>query len=281
MKIVLTADIHYGNMAPLEGTGPFDKGAHRAFAAEMHALKPDVLVVAGDCAETCINSHLLREFLEAYRNPYGASICVPGNHDVWLDRKWPRSLGHQEKYDWFFRTAKMHGWIALRDAPWSEDGVWIAGSMCWYDFSSADPLYQKGGPYEMSPQAYDGRRGWSDYERMDMGSALEVCKARMAEFDSCLFQVPPRQERKALLVVTHMVGFPRLMNDLGEFGRPDGGRAFMGNYSIGEAVAKAGADCYCCGHTHRRKEFVLGNTRCINNGSGYGLGSKRYDVVDF
>jgi 3',5'-cyclic AMP phosphodiesterase CpdA len=268
MKIVLTSDIHYGNLAGIEGTGPFDHEAHLNFAKEIHAQKPDVLIVTGDCAETCINENRLRDFLKLYCNPHGVSICIPGNHDVWLAKH--SKMNHWQKYDWFFEQTQKNGWIGLRDVPWSYDGIYIAGSMGWYDFSTADPLF------ELSPEKYDQKKAWSDYVWMGMDSALEVCMERMKEFERSLSLVP--NSRKKLIVISHIVGFSRLLTD--EFRRPNNGDAFMGNTKIGELAVKFEANWVFCGHSHRRKEFELGNIHCINNGSGYGLGSKSFDILD-
>lgn len=281
MKLILASDVHYGNKAPSEGDGPFEKEAHAEFAAEMHSHKPDVLVVAGDCGETCMSSKYLPKMLDVYKNPHGDSICIPGNHDVWLNGYGKMGHGrdsHWEQYDWFFKEARCHGWSALRTEPWSKDGVWIAGSMGWYDFSSSDPMVCPG---MMTPEEYDKRHDWSDYGWMRMDSALQVNRERMHEFDKCLSKVPPKGDagRRWLMVVSHFIGFRELMAT--DFPRPDTGAAFMGNYSIGEKAAAVGADMYYCGHSHRRKEFVhASGMRCVNNGSGYGHGSKRYDVVE-
>jgi predicted phosphodiesterase len=268
MKIIFASDLHYGNLAEIEGTGPFTQSEHQKFAAEIHSHKPDVLVVAGDCGETCIAEEHLADFCQTYKNPHGASLCIPGNHDLWIhpnDKK-----DHFEKYDWFFKVVKRHGWIGLRDTPWKKDGVYIAGNMGWYDFSSADPMFS------LTPEQWDKWGPWSDYSRMHMKSALEVNKKQMAELKMSLSKVP--LERKALIVVTHFIGFSRLMAD--GFRRPDVGSAFMGNYEIGKFVADMDSDIFYCGHSHRRKEFQLGKTRCINNGSGYGVGSKRFDIIE-
>jgi len=275
LKIIITSDIHLGNLAEIESPffppEPCDQIEHQRFADEIHALKPDVLVVAGDCAESCMWDGHLKTFFEMYKNPHGVSIAIQGNHDCWLSL--PVRQTHEEKFQDFFIQAKKNGWKSLKDVPWSNDGVWIAGGMGWYDFSSADPEVVQG----MLPHEIDARRGWSDYGRMRMNSALDVCKLRMAEFESNLKQVPPSSQRKALIVVSHFVGVSRLLQ---KFGEQDWGAGFMGNWNIGRLAIEAEANFYCCGHSHRRAEFQLGNTRCVNIGSGYGRGSKRYEVID-
>ena len=55
---------------------------------------------------------------------------------------------------------------------------------------------------------------------------------------------------------------------------------FFANYSMGKAVRKAKADVYFCGHSHSHADVMIDGIRCINNGSDYGRGTKRYDVVE-
>jgi predicted phosphodiesterase len=272
LKIILTSDIHYGNLCELEGNGEFTVAEHKKFAALIHAEKPDVLIVTGDCGETCIDEMNLFRFFETYKNPHGTSICIPGNHDLWLH---PDDKGtHWEKYDRFFKQAERNGWIALRDDIWQKDGIVVAGSMGWYDFSSADPVYS------LTPEDWDRWHPWSDYRAMKMKSAVEVAKKRIAEFKTSLSKIPPVDQRKALIVISHFPAFSRLMA-IGEFPSPDVGAAFMGNYEMGKMVAEVDPQLFFCGHTHRRKEFKLGEIICINNGSGYGLGSKKFDTFEF
>ena len=278
MKFLFASDIHVGNNSETESPEPiqqpFDKIEHQLFAAKIHAEKPDVLVVTGDCAESWLWPSLLTEFFQIYKNPHGISICIPGNHDCWLGR--PRRLTHEEKFQQFFEEAAANGWIGIKDEPWSKDGIWIAGGMGWYDFSSKDPFFNSCSNQEMDEFAVANRK-WIDYEMMGMRSAIDVAKLRMAEFEANLAKVPPPDQRKALIVISHFVGFSRLLAQL----KPqDWGVSFMGNMKIGELTAKADADYYFAGHTHRRKEFQLGKMRCINNGSGYGRGSKVYDVIE-
>jgi predicted phosphodiesterase len=275
LKFVFASDIHFGNRAPNEGDGPFTPAEHFLFAGQIHAEKPDVLVVAGDCAETIISEDLLERFFDVYKNPHGVSICIPGNHDCWLANG--SRMDARQKYDWFFRVARKKGWVALRDEPWSKDGVWVVGNMGWYDFTAADPQAM------MGPEDYERKRGWSDYTAMRLDWAnckdptpmLDFCRERMSELEASISKVP--KDRGKLVVVTHIVGFDRLQR---WFRRPDEYRAYMGNANIGLLVAEAGADIYYCGHTHRQEEFAIGGMRCINNGSGYGRGSKRFDVIE-
>lgn len=275
MRIIVTADLHYGNPNDSEGTGPFDEKAHAIFAEEIFSLKPDVLLVVGDCAEICMTRNHLSKMFEVYENPHGVSICTPGNHDIWGSQEEPK-LSHWEQFDWFFEQASMAGWVGLRNDPWVNDGVCIAGGMGWYDFSTRDPVVQFDSPELFDKFVFDNQK-WSDYRWMGMNSAIEVNARRMKEFRDCLAKVPPPDKRRALVVVSHFPGFSRLLIPDSS---PNFGAAFMGNLEIGKLTIEAEADYYFCGHSHRRAEFVLGKTKCINNGSGYGRGAHRYDVIE-
>lgn len=257
-----------------EGIGPFTEADHFRFAKAMHDLKPDVLLVTGDCAEGMVEG-ALEKFLKVYKNPHGLSVCVPGNHDMWMPQ-WD-NRGPENKYKEFITKAKFAEWKVLVDEPVSVGDVHIAGNMCWYDFSSRDRTVFT------TPAEYERDRNWSDYDWMGLSQLapgktpmLDFCAKRMAEFKKCLAKVP--EQRSKLIVCSHFVGNSRLLTF---FRHQDYCQAFMGNFEIGELALKANADLYLCGHTHRRVETVLGTMKCVNNGSGYGLGAKRFDIYEF
>ena len=271
MKIVLFSDIHYGNESSYEGTGPFTKNQHVEFAEKIHSEKPDVIVATGDLAETNWGIHLLKEFFSTYRNPYGESLFIPGNHDVWCTNN---GISPEEKYAWHHQVGLTHGWQMLKNYPWSKDGLYIAGSMGWFDFSSIPPATGK------TPEYYMKKRNFADYNYMGLKFSprgkqdpmQKFASDRMLDFDTSLGQVP--SDRKKLIIVSHIVGFKQLMVQWDEM------TAYFGNFNLGKKVLKHKPDLYYCGHTHSFAEAKIEGVRCINNGSGYGLGSKRYDVIE-
>lgn len=283
MKIALLSDIHYGNHAKQGGDGPFLEEDHRLFASEIHAHKPDVVVATGDVAETVFGKWNLGEFLDIYKNPHGDSLFVTGNHDVWTRLEMMTDKGEEfvrvgefadseEKYLWHGTVAKEKGWTFLKDKPWIKDGIYIVGNMGWYDFSAA-PI-----EFGQTPAIYERQRTWKEYHVMDLNFSkmfpmLDFCALRMAELETSLAHVP--KDRKGLIVVTHFVGFPQLMGP-----RRDHNTAFFGNYEMGKMIRQAKPDLYYCGHTHSYAECNIDGIRCINNGSKYGRGSKRYDIVE-
>jgi predicted phosphodiesterase len=269
MKIAFVADIHYCGNEP-DSTW-FSKSRHEEFSKKIHEHKPDVLIFGGDIAESYANPNLLGECLDIYKNPHGASLFIPGNHDVWcLGMIWGpgKPMDCEEKYLWNLSIAEQHGWVPLWNKPWSFDNVSFVGNMGWYNLKSSRSM-------GLEPEFYETRRNWSDYKKMDLESSklkspmLAFCRRRMKELDESFLSLP--NERRALVVVTHMVGFDRLL------GFTDDKTAYFGNDSIGKRVLKSNATHYLCGHTHFRMETVIAGVHCLNNGSDYG--SKRCDIV--
>lgn len=268
MRIVLASDLHYGNMSSYEGDRPFVEGDHVALAAEMHRLKPDLLVITGDVAETIMDVDHLSKALEVYRNPHGDSLMITGNHDVWC-------LGQMDPYEkfwWNVQEAQNAGWKTLVEEPWERDGVYVAGGMGWYNYSCSPKVLG------LDPMYYESTRGFSDFHYMGMRNLsdrtpmLDYCDVRMGEFERCVAKVP--EDRKALIVASHYPGYEEMLTI------QDTNTAFFGNTDIGDVVRKAKADVFYCGHTHMRARFKKDGTTCVNNGSGYGHPSKTYDVID-
>ena len=300
MKLIVISDIHMTpsdlNFGATEGSRPFFRTDHENFAKEIHAEKPDILLVTGDCAEGASGSQTLLDFLNIYRNPHGVSLCIPGNHDMWFSRNDTlNKLSVEDKYKNWLTVANSNGWIALDDTPYEKEGWYISGNMGWYDFSMIDPDCKYGytrsatGNRQLStitPIEYERQGNWSDYNFMfPLGSEsktpmLDFCRNRMRSFRRSLSDVPVKK-RKGLVVASHFVGFDRL---LAKFRDADYGRAFFGNTEIGELACKNDADYYFCGHSHKYVKSVISGVEkdmiCINNGSGYGFGSKRMDMVE-
>lgn len=266
MKIAFLSDLHYGNYSSIEGVAPFSMSCHRDFAKSVHNLKPDIIIVAGDFAETCIDETLLSDAMRTYKNPYGLSICIPGNHDLWINHNKSKKYDWRDAYEKFYATAKNNDWIALRDKPFEYNNTCFVGNMGWYDFSTADPTCN------MTSEQWDNSSNWSDYEMMRMKSAHDVCAITMKEINNAVSLIDTEKNSK-FIAVTHIVGHEHLMAD---FPRPDFGRAFIGNSNIFSRLNNM--DVYYCGHSHRRRIVRQSKTILINNGSGYGLGSKKCDV---
>src|SRR3989338_11097006 len=73
MKIIVTADIHYG----VSHNEPIVK----KFAQKIIRTKADVLILVGDTF--AINQKLLVECLGLFKKFKGDKLLVAGNHDLW------------------------------------------------------------------------------------------------------------------------------------------------------------------------------------------------------
>ena len=75
MKIIITADIHYG-------VGQ-NQLIVKKLAKRIISTKADVLIIIGDTF--AFKSELLNECLRLFANFKGDKLLVAGNHDLWTD----------------------------------------------------------------------------------------------------------------------------------------------------------------------------------------------------
>jgi len=132
MKISITADLHYGIT---------DVSEIRSMAKRMSAESPDVVVLAGDLAETVLDPGRFSDLLIIFRMeiPGTPILVVIGNHDLWCSKRanydskdlWTRQLPNMTKASQCF-------W--LEGENWSRDGVAIVGSYLHYDYSAQDKV---------------------------------------------------------------------------------------------------------------------------------------------
>jgi 3',5'-cyclic AMP phosphodiesterase CpdA len=125
VKIAVTSDLHM----PITAAE-----AIAALADKIAAYSPDVMIVAGDVAET------LRDYercLAMFREKLTCPVLVlAGNHDLWVRHEadshtlWREILPE--------RTARA-GCTWFEGQSYVQDGVAVAGTIAWYDYSAADP----------------------------------------------------------------------------------------------------------------------------------------------
>ncbi len=142
MKVAITADLHYGltNIPEI-----------LSIAKRISEESPDVVVLAGDLAETVRDPIRFVDLLTIFRVELGETpiLVLSGNHDLWCG---PRS--HYDSKDLWTRQlpdmtkASMCFW--LEGDNWSQDGVAIVGSYLHYDYSAQDKV----GPTSTLPHEY-------------------------------------------------------------------------------------------------------------------------------
>src|SRR5262245_28311236 len=124
MNLAITSDLHL----PITPSS-----AIRALAYEVAAFGPDAFVVAGDVAESLAD---LERCLGILKREVSCPILVlAGNHDLWA-----RDAGSRRKWEELIsETVRKAGCVWLEKTTFVKDGVGVAGSIGWYDYSAADP----------------------------------------------------------------------------------------------------------------------------------------------
>ncbi len=194
VKIAVTSDLNLS-------VTPADRVAQ--LGGQMAAFAPDVVIVAGDLAESLTD---LTRCLKLLREPIRCPIWVlPGDHDFWARPPYDsRRLFHEL----LPKAVAAAGCDWLEGTGFVVNGVGIAGTVGWYDYSTSGLAGIVSGP-EFAQQKYlhnaDALR--IDWEWTDPEFAGIVATPFLATLD--LLQQDPAVH--SIVVVTH---FPILEQQL-------------------------------------------------------------------
>jgi hypothetical protein len=159
VRIAYTSDLH-------TDFGPWNAALLEHLVARAAALHPDVLVVAGDVAETLA---AVRDSLQAFATVPCRRLYVPGNHDLYAERT-PRGtwITSRKKYEHDLpAAARGAGFEPLGKAPVRLDAWTFVGVPGWYDFTLRDPAL------DVSVALQQYRNGmWRDQRAFDRGHVL-------------------------------------------------------------------------------------------------------------
>jgi predicted phosphohydrolase len=218
-KIVITSDLHLG-ITSAESL--------RILAQQIAAEQPALTVLAGDLGEPL---DLFVSCLKVFAAVPGQVAVLAGNHDVWA-RGGSSSQDLWEKH--LPEAVRAAGMLWLEEAIWQQEGLAVAGSLAWYDYSAADAA---AAPYPAETfAAFKGRFHndarfinwpWSDQEfATRLGDALYK-RLQELEADPAV---------RAILLVTHVPLFEEQLT------RKPGDEvwgfcnAYFGNLTLGERV---------------------------------------------
>lgn len=240
-KIVVTSDLHLG-ITP--------EAALRQLAREVAQEQPDLTVLAGDIGEGHDN---FVACLDIFRSLPGKVAVLLGNHDVWARRGFASETLWNQALPEATRAAGME-W--LEGSVWVADGVGVAGSLAWYDYSAVDPTIppypaswfaENKGRYNLDGRYLDWQ--WSDSAFADgLGDGLMERLTRLEQ----------RTDVRAVLVVTHVPLVEEQMLRKPEDPRWGVTNAYFGNLSLGKRVlAFPKVRAICSGHTHVAREGVV------------------------
>jgi DNA repair exonuclease SbcCD nuclease subunit len=132
MKLAITSDLHL----PKTPADTITK-----LVSEIAAENADAVIIAGDVGES---SHHTAACLSPFRPIQCPILVLAGNHELFPDT-------HSSRRLWegiLPRTVQEFGYHWLEGSPYITDGIAIAGTIAWYDYSAAGPSIHE------SPKTY-------------------------------------------------------------------------------------------------------------------------------
>ncbi len=247
MKLAVTSDLHLP-ITPAETIA--------ALAREVAAAGPDAFAIAGDVAESPVE---LRRCVELIVDIVPCPILVlVGNHDVWC-----RDARSQNKWEVELPAiVKDCGCRWLEGDAFVRDGVAVAGTIAWYDYSGADPsiratervFAENKRFFNMDAVMIDWP--WSDRQFAEMVSTPLLATLDRLEADTSVRQV---------VAVTHVPVLECQM--CRDSGNPDWAfsNAYFGNLTLGEKMLQRNKVTHIIsGHTHvGRRGAVAAGERTV------------------
>ena len=241
LKLAFTSDLHLPitKDEPIAGLG-----------REVQAFAPQAFIVAGDVGESLAD---VKRGLQLLREQVRCPIWVlAGNHDVWARPP------HDSRDLWSKQvpaTVRATGCQWLEGTSFVLDGVAVAGTIAWYDYSAADPSVQASG-LEFAQQKFhynaDALRidwEWSDPEFADRVSVAFLSQLDHLDSDPAVRRV---------VVVTHVPLVEEQMpRDHGD-PRWAFSNAYFGNLTLGHKVlTHRKVSHIISGHTHIGKQCMV------------------------
>lgn len=224
----------------------------------------DWLILAGDIAE---REELFQEALDLLSRRFGRLVWVPGNHDLWTDRR-PGAVPRrgETRYRHLVEIARAAGALTPEDPfplwPGSEAPVYIAPLFLLYDYSFRPPEI----PFEdlkewvrevhavpadellLDPEPFAGRAEW--------------CAARCAEAEARLAALP---DDARTVLINH---WP-LRNDLIRIPRVPRFTPWCGTERTHDWHRRFRAAQVVTGHLHTRRTDRIDGTRFDEVSLGY------------
>ena len=245
-RVVITSDVHLGIT---------ERSEIEPMVAAIAAERPDLTILAGDIGEGMTH---IRACLDLFRGLPGELAALAGNHDVWaLDGLHSADVWERDLPD----AVRAAGMLWLEEEVWRRDGLAVAGSVAWYDYSAADPSIP---PHteeywiEKKSHAHPDYR-FLDWLWSDVAFATRCgdgLVARVAALDA-------EPTVTDLLLVTHVPLFrEQIVATRPGIPRWGYGNAFFGNITLGERMRQSPKlRAVVSGHTHIGRTETLADER--------------------
>jgi hypothetical protein len=241
VKLAITSDLHL----------PITKDERvSALGREVRAFGPDAFLVAGDLGESLSD---VKRCLQLLREQVQAPIWVlPGNHDVWAR---PPHDSRQLFLEQIPATVRATGCRWLEGTAFIHQGVAVAGTIAWYDYSAADPSVQAS-TLQFAQQKFHYN---ADALRIDWEwSDPEFAELVRVPFLSQLDHLESDPSVKRVVVVTHVPLVEGQIHRQPGDARWAFSNAYFGNLTLGRKVlARRKVSHIVSGHTHVGKQCLV------------------------
>ncbi|MBC8951927.1 metallophosphoesterase [Xenorhabdus sp. PB62.4] len=240
MKVYTVSDLHLDYPANREWLHELDRSAY----------VNDVLILAGDISDSLT---LIDECFCQLMQRFAAVFYVPGNHDLWVNRRQSQINTSIEKFDAICSLAAFYG---VQMQPCQYDGVSIIPLLSWYDGSFGN----------ISPAL---REIWMDYyaciwpERFDEKHITEYFLALNPSLEDVRHQ-------NATITISFSHFVPRL--DVMPDYIPIKHRQVypvLGSVLLDKQLRELGADIHIYGHSHVNRAVSINGVKYLNNSLGY------------
>jgi 3',5'-cyclic AMP phosphodiesterase CpdA len=218
-------------------------------AREVDAFQPDVFVVAGDVAESLGGLHHLEQCLAILNGLVSCPILVlAGNHDLWS-----RGTGSQRLWEERLpEIVQQASCLWLEGKPFIRDGIALAGTIAWYDYSAADPSIQA------TPRTFaENKRFYNmDAVYIDWPWSDEQFARRVAEpFLDALDRLEADSAVRQIVVATHVPLLECQMCRKSDNRDWAFTNAYFGNLTLGrQVIERKKVTHIVSGHTHIGRE---------------------------
>ena len=248
-KFYLVSDIH------LEG----------GVATIVNPGNVDCLILAGDVVEfrllrksnTNPKLQYIREFFEIVSREFQHVLWIPGNHEYW--RSWGMEYSLTRAREWLTEH-NFHNIHLVNNQTVEIQGTPVHCSTLWTDYRKHDPIAlwsvaQQMNDYRFIRGVTPARNG----SRVKPTEIYEVHKASLRYLENAV------SDGKPCVVVTHHHPLMQTLNSE---------RACDLDYAFGSDLSNFILDnpnitTWCCGHSHGRIVFPIGDQRVLCNCRGY------------
>ncbi len=204
----------------------------------------DVLLCPGD-----ISHHIssVRRTLERLRRCFREVVYVPGNHELWLQKR--ENTDSIVRFNDVLAVAADCG---VYTQPLLTGGLALVPLFAWYDFSFGSPSSHL-------------RSAWVDFHACSWPGAMEA--PEVAEYFRSLNHPAIRTYDEPVISFSHFVPREELLP------RPESSRAFLrpvlGSEAIDTQLRQLGSRMHIYGHYHVNGRREFDGVTYINNSFGY------------